>query len=79
MDIRPLAKTVFWIAAAALAAAGCSNPNQIPTLGPDDQKAIDAYNKMTPQQRIDSIEKGPMPQSAKQAMIQRIKDQNGIK
>lgn len=45
----------------------------------DEQKAYDQYNNMTPQQKIDLIEKGPMPQAAKDAQIKKIKDQAGIK
>jgi hypothetical protein len=40
---------------------------------PSEQKAIDAYKNMTPQQQIDLVEKSPMPDAAKQATIAKIK------
>jgi hypothetical protein len=63
---------------AALVAAGCNNPNAVPAHSAADDKAMAAYNSMTPQQHIDAIEKGPMPAAAKQAMIQKIKEQNHL-
>lgn len=48
----------------------------IPKHSADEQKAIDAYKTMTPQQKIDLIEKGPNPPGAKAAMIKKIKEEN---
>lgn len=61
---------------ALVVTGGCSNAETIPKHGVDDQKAIDAYKTMTPQQKIDLIEKGPLPRSAKDATIKKIKDEN---
>jgi len=69
-------RSLILIAAAALVAAGCGSADSVPKHGADDQKAIDAYNAMTPQQHIDLILKGPMPQAAKDASIKKIKEQN---
>ena len=69
-------RTLILLTAAALAAAGCGSGDTIPKHGADDQKAIDAYNAMSPQQRIDMINKGPMPASAKAEAIKKIKDAN---
>jgi PBP1b-binding outer membrane lipoprotein LpoB len=68
------------VALLAIVLGGCSGT---PT-GPlphtaTEQKALDDYNQMTPEQRIALIEKGPMPESAKAAMIKKIKDQNHLK
>lgn len=59
---------------------GCgSNPDAVPTHTADEQKLVDQLKSETPQQQIERIQKGPMPDSAKSAMIQKIKDENGIK
>jgi hypothetical protein len=75
---RPLNKVWFALSVAAVAATGCNGGDSIPKHGADDQKAIDQVNKMTPQQRIDMIQKGPMPQAAKDSMIKKIKAENNL-
>jgi hypothetical protein len=67
------------LAVATLVSAACDNPNAVPAHSATEQKAINDYNKLTPQQQIDLIEKGPMPAAAKAAMVQRIKTKNGLK
>jgi len=72
-------KGVILLAAATLVAVGCSNPNQVPSHSAADDKAISELKAMTPEQQIDRIQKGPMPESAKAAQIQKIKEKAGIK
>ena len=79
MDISAINKCWMILPVAALVATGCNNPNAVLPHSPDEQKAYDRLNAMTPQQRIDAIEKGPMPAGAKAKMIQEIKDKAGIK
>ena len=59
--------------------AGCGSDHGSPPHTADEQKAVDDYNKLTPQQQIDRAQKSPMPQGAKDSLIQSIKDKNGIK
>lgn len=72
-------KGLWVLAAATLVAAGCSNPNSVPAHSNTEEAAITELNKMTPEQQIERIQKGPMPESAKVSMIQKIKDKSGIK
>ncbi|MDR3688145.1 MAG: hypothetical protein P4L46_02115 [Fimbriimonas sp.] len=72
-------RTMLLLAAATLAAAGCGNPNAVPSHSDVETKAINELKSMTPEQQIERIEKGPMPASAKAAQIQKIKDKAGIK
>lgn len=65
--------------ATVLIAAGCGDSSGIPPHSPEETKAINEIKNETPQQQIDRIQKGPMPESAKASMIQQIKDKNGIK
>lgn len=59
---------------------GCgSDPNAVPAHTADEQKLVDQLAHETPQQQIDRVQKGPMPQAAKDAMIKKIKDANGLK
>jgi hypothetical protein len=75
---RALINSLILLSVTAVAVAGCGNPNAIPQHSADDQKAIDQVNKMTPQQRIDMIQKGPMPPAAKDQMIKKIKADNNL-
>jgi hypothetical protein len=59
--------------------SGCGSGNQVPAHTADEQKAVNDLNNMTPEQQIERIQKGPMPDSAKAAMIKKIKDENGLK
>lgn len=79
MDISAINRRWIILPVAVLLAAGCNNPNAVLPHSPDERKAYDQLNAMTPQQRIDAIEKGPMPAGAKAKMIQDIKDKAGIK
>ena len=58
---------------------GCGNADSVPAHSADEQKLVDQMKAETPQQQIERIEKGPMPQSAKESMIKKIKDDNGMK
>jgi hypothetical protein len=78
MGNRTLISSLLPLLVAAVVAAGCNGSDAIPKHGVDDQKAIDQYKAMTPQQRIDMIQKGPMPQAAKDHMIKQIKDENHL-
>ena len=58
---------------------GCGGPNDVPAPTADEQKAVDGLKSLTPQQQIERLQNGPMPPAAKEAMIKKIKDDNGIK
>lgn len=58
---------------------GCGSGNGVPAHTADEQKAVDELNSQTPEQQIERIQNGPMPESAKASMIKKIKDDNGIK
>lgn len=58
---------------------GCGSGDSVPSHTADEQKLVDQLKNETPQQQIERIQNGPMPQSAKDAMIKKIKDENGIK
>lgn len=70
---------MIFLAAMALVVAGCANPNAVPAHTAADDKAINYYKSLTPQQRIELIQKGAMPQAAKDAQIAKIKADNGLK
>jgi hypothetical protein len=74
MDDGSVIKWILALSVAAIAATGCG-PGQDTVMAhsPSEQKAIDAYKNMTPQQQIDLVEKSPMPDAAKQATIAKIK------
>jgi PBP1b-binding outer membrane lipoprotein LpoB len=74
-----LMKVILIMAAAIFIAAGCASKDVVPAHSGSEQKALDELSHMTPQQEIERIQKGPMPESAKAARIQQIKDKNGIK
>ncbi len=78
MDYRTVIKGILAFTVAASAAAGCGNPEAVPKHTETEQRAIDSYNNMTPQQKIDFIQKGVMPKPAKDAMIKKIKEQNHL-
>ncbi len=69
-------RSLVLLAAATLVAAGCGSSDAVPAHSASEQKALNEYKSLTPQQQIDRIQKGPMPASAKEAMIKKIKDQN---
>jgi len=79
MDNRAVAKSALFLTAATLVAAGCGNSANVPAHSATEDKAIAELKSMTPQQQIDRIQKGPMPASAKESMIKKIKDANGMK
>jgi hypothetical protein len=82
--MEPVMKPRALILAAALSAipllGGCgSSADSVPGHTADEQKLVDQVKNETPQQQIDRIQKGPMPEAAKATMIQKIKSENGIK
>ncbi len=58
---------------------GCGGDHGAPPYTADEQKALDDYNKLTPQQQIDRANNAPMAQGAKDALVKSIKDKNGMK
>jgi len=76
-------RTPLALACALLAlplVGGCgSSSDSVPAHTADEQKLVDQLKNETPQQQIERIQNGPMPEAAKAAMIQKIKDKNGIK
>jgi len=77
--MRPqVAFAILAVVAAPL--LGCGNgADNVPSHTADEQKLVDEVKNETPEQQIERIQKAPMPESAKAAMIQKIKDKNGIK
>lgn len=57
---------------------GCSSPDSVPKLTADEQKLVDEVKNETPEQQIERIQKGPMPEAAKAAMIDKIKKEHGL-
>jgi len=59
--------------------AGCGSDNGAPAHTADEEKALADYKKLTPEQQIERAKNSPMPQAAKDSLIQSIKDKNGMK
>ncbi|MDR3689118.1 MAG: hypothetical protein P4L46_07040 [Fimbriimonas sp.] len=78
MDDRTVTRPGLFLALIAFLVAGCANPNSVPVHSATEDKAINELKNMSPQQQIDRIQNGPMPASAKAAMIKKIKDKAGI-
>lgn len=73
-------KAFLPLATLALLIGGCgSSPDSVPQHTPEEAKAIQDAKNMTPEQQIERIQSGGMPESAKAAMIQEIKQKHGIK
>ena len=70
---------VATLATAAPLLGGCGSGDGVPNHSADEQKAVNALKNETPEQQIERIRKGPMPESAKGPMIERIKRENGLK
>jgi len=79
LTVRPWALLAVALLAAPLLGGCGNNPDAVPAHTAQEQKLIDEMKSLTPQQQIERIQKGPMPESAKAATIQKIKDANGIK
>lgn len=77
MNPRSIAALVGAAVAVALL-GGCGDSNQVPGHTADEQKAVDELKNQTPQQQIERIQNGPMPDSAKKAMIDKIKKENNL-
>jgi hypothetical protein len=67
------------LAAALLFGGGCGNGDSVPKHTPEEEKALQDLKTLTPEQQIERIQNGGMPDSAKQAMIQQIKTKYGLK
>lgn len=78
-SIRRALSACCLIAVSLPVLSGCGAGNQVPAHTADEQKAVEELKNMTPEQQIERIQKGPMPESAKAAMIKKIKDENGLK
>ena len=76
MTSRILCAALF----AASLLVGCGSDNHgAPPHTPDEEKALQEYNKLTPEQQIERAQNSPQPQGAKDALIKSIKEKNGIK
>lgn len=64
---------------ATLLLGGCGNGDTVPKHSPEEAAALKEMESLTPEQQIERIQNGGMPESAKQAMIQEIKTKNGLK
>lgn len=64
---------------AALVLGGCGSADTVPSHSAAEDKAIAEAKNLTPEQQIERIKSGPMPEGAKAAMIDRIKQEHGIK
>lgn len=58
---------------------GCGNGSEVPNHTADEQKAVNELKNETPEQQIQRIQNGPMPEAAKAAMIDRIKKEHNLK
>lgn len=66
--------------AAALLIGGCGKSGDtVPAHSPEEEKAIQEVKNLTPEQQIERIQNSPMPDTAKASMIQKIKQEHGIK
>jgi len=63
---------------ACLALAGCGSGKTYKHTA-TEEAALEQMRNETPEQKIERIQKGPMPASQKDAMIKEIKEKNGIK
>lgn len=72
--------SILVAASAALLLGGCgSSDNSVPGHTAAEDAAIKEQANLTPQQQIERIQNSPQPEGAKAAMIERIKQQNGMK
>ena len=80
MDQVKRASFLLLVAAAlTFVGGGCKGADSVPGHTAAEDAAIAAQKKLTPEQQIEQIQKSPQPEGAKAALIQRIKDQNGMK
>lgn len=77
--LRATARILLLASLAIPLLGGCASGDSVPNHTADEQKLVDQMNRETPEQKIERIQKGPMPEAAKQAMIQKIKKENGLK
>jgi len=75
MEIKRASVLILFV---ALLLGGCGSSDKVPGHTADEEKAIQEEKNLTPQQRIERIQNSPMPQGAKDAMIDKIKKENGI-
>jgi hypothetical protein len=64
---------------ALLFVGGCGDSDVVPKHSAEEEKALQDMKSLTPEQQIERIQNGGMPDSAKQALIQEIKTKNGLK
>lgn len=64
---------------ALLFVGGCGDGDTVPKHSAEEEKALQDMKTLTPEQQIERIQNGGMPDSAKQALIQEIKTKNGLK
>jgi hypothetical protein len=64
---------------AALLLGGCGDKDVVPGHSAEEEKALKEAASLTPEQQIERIRTGGMPESAKEAMIADIKKKNGLK
>jgi hypothetical protein len=70
---------IFALTLTASFLGGCGSADKAPGHTAEEQKLVDELNNQTPEEQIERIQKGPMPQAAKDEMIKKIKQENGIK
>ena len=70
---------LFALITTALFIGGCGSADSTPKHTAQEQKLVDDLNNQTPEEQIERIESGPMPQAAKDEMIKKIKQENGLK
>ncbi|MGV3614183.1 MAG: hypothetical protein ACO1SV_02505 [Fimbriimonas sp.] len=67
------------LAVTLLFVGGCGDSDTVPKHSPEEEKAMQEMKSLTPEQQIERIQNGGMPEAAKQAMIQDIKTKHGLK
>ncbi|RYG44625.1 hypothetical protein EON79_14495 [bacterium] len=74
-------KAALWGAAflPLLLLIGCSGGDGKAAYNDDEKKAVEAAKNLTPEQQIENAQKAPLSQEQKDALIQSIKEKNGIK
>lgn len=75
-------RPVFLLALTAIGTpllGGCGSGDGVPSYTAQESKLVNELKAETPEQQIERIQKGPMPESAKAAMIDQIKKEHGLK
>lgn len=67
------------LAAGSIVLAGCGNSDGKPAYNAEEQKAVQQAKSMTPEQQLEAAQKSALPPDQKAALIQSIKEKNGLR